>query len=60
MRKMLMLCDEKSMEKFGALLGPNVEFLELQGMAMEGGKHQFLVTPVVQLPNPPGEAVIDV
>ena len=60
MRQFLILCDEKGMAAIQNVSGGTCQFLEVQGMPMEGGKYNFLVNPIPQQPDPPVEAVPDV
>ena len=60
MRQFLMVCDENGMSAIQRVSGGVCQFLEVQAMPMEGGKHQVLVTPVPQLASPPEEAIPDV
>lgn len=45
MKQYLMLCDENAMQVLRQVLG-NIQFLEVEGMPMQGNKHNLLVTPI--------------
>ncbi len=53
-----MICNEEAIAAFQKTF--NMQFLEVQGIPMEGGKYNVLVTPIPQMIEPPGEAVPDV